>query len=133
MVALTSGRGRSSGSLRIGQAFGSKNFGMKAFAPRENRSAHRRRIKQRAVVILKPGIAIECTALDTSDTGARLNFRSRVILPRKFRLHLTEPAHETNVSVVWQKGTQAGVRYAVRLPGPKLKSAGLVRRLWASR
>jgi hypothetical protein len=104
---------------------------MKVRALSEQRSAHRRHVKQRAVAILKPGAEVDCTVLDTSETGARLNFRNRVILPKKFKVYLSAPAREIDVSVVWQKGTLAGVRYAVRLPGPKERSGGFFRRIRA--
>lgn len=97
----------------------------------EQRSAHRRHVKQRAVAILKPGAEIDCTVLDTSETGARINFRNRVILPKKFRVYLSDPAREIDVSVVWQKGTLAGVRYAVRVPAPKERPGGFFRRIRA--
>jgi hypothetical protein len=104
---------------------------MKASASGEHRSAYRRRVKQRARALLKPGAEIECTLLDTSETGARLSFRNPVILPKRFRMYLTEQGRDVDVSVIWQKGTLAGVRYAVRQPEPKAKSAGFVRRLFA--
>jgi hypothetical protein len=102
---------------------------MKARAIDEDRAAHRRRVKQRAVVILRPGVETQCTVLDTSETGARLSFRSMVILPKRFRLYFVESGRETDVSVVWQKRTLAGVRYAERLREPKVRP-GPVRRGW---
>ncbi|HWT29480.1 MAG TPA: PilZ domain-containing protein [Propylenella sp.] len=106
---------------------------MKVRALDDHRSAPRRRVRERAVAILKPGVEVDCTILDTSETGARLTFRSRVILPKKFRLYLAAPAREVDVSVIWQKGTLAGVRYSVRLADAKVKSqAGFVRRLLAA-
>jgi hypothetical protein len=104
---------------------------MKVRALSEQRSTHRRHVKQRAVAILKPGAEIDCTVLDTSETGARLNFRNRVILPKRFRVYFSAPAREIDVSVVWQKGTLAGVRYAVRLPEARERSGGFVRRIRA--
>ena len=105
---------------------------MKARALNEHRSAHRRHVKQRAVAILKPGAEIDCTVLDTSETGARLSFRSRVILPKRFRIYLSAAAREIDVSVIWQKGTMAGVRYAERLAESKARSGGFMRRIRAA-
>ena len=105
---------------------------MKVRALDDHRSAPRRRVRERAVAILRPGVQVDCTVLDTSETGARLTFRSRVILPKKFRLFMAAPAREVDVSVVWQKGTLAGVRYATRLPEARVRSsAGFVRNLLA--
>ena len=105
---------------------------MRIRADENHRIAPRRHVRDRAVAILKPGVEIDCTVVDTSETGARLTFRSRVILPKKFRLYLAVPGREVDVSVVWQKGTLAGVRYGTRLPEAKVRpSAGLVRRLFA--
>ena len=95
--------------------------GMKARALSEDRAAHRRHVKQRAVAILRPGVEIECTVVDTSETGARLRFRSGVILPKKFVVYLADAGREIGVTVVWQKATLAGVRYAERLPEPKAR------------
>jgi PilZ domain len=94
---------------------------MKVRAASEDRAAHRRHIKQRTVAILRPGVEIECTVLDTSETGARLRFRGGVILPKKFAVHLADAGREIGVTVVWQKGTLAGVRYAERLAEPKAR------------
>jgi len=92
---------------------------MKVRAASEDRAAHRRHVKQRAVAILRPGVEIECTVLDMSETGARLRFRGGVILPKKFAAYLADTGREIGVTVVWQKGMLAGVRYAERLPEPK--------------
>ena len=100
---------------------------MRAKALSEDRSAHRRRVKHRATAILKPGAEVECTIVDTSETGARLSFHTRVILPKRFRLYLAEAGRETEVSVVWQKGMLAGVRYSERLLEPKIRSRFLRR------
>jgi hypothetical protein len=106
---------------------------MKARALEDHRSAPRRRVRQRAVAILKPGVDIDCTLVDTSETGARLMFHTRVILPKKFRLYLIVAERQVDVSVVWQRGTLAGVRYSTRVPEAKTKtSASFVQRILAA-
>ena len=106
---------------------------MKARALEEQRSAPRRRVRQRAVAILRPGAHVDCTLVDTSETGARLMFHTRVILPKKFRLYLIVAERQVDVSVVWQRGTLAGVRYATRVPQAKTRtSAGFVQRFLAA-
>ena len=106
---------------------------MKVRALQDHRSAPRRRVRQRAVAILKPGVDVECTLVDTSETGARLMFHTRVILPKKFKLYLIVAEREVDVTVVWQRGTLAGVRYSSRVPEPKSRpSAGFVQRFLAA-
>ena len=97
-----------------------------------DRLAPRRRVKQHAAIIPQRGIAIDCTVMDISETGARLTFPSRIILPRKFKLHLATPTREIDVTVIWQKGTLAGVRFATRIPELKVRApASYISRLLA--
>jgi hypothetical protein len=82
----------------------------------ESRSAPRGRSTERGVVTLNDGVKIDCALHDVSETGARLEFRSRIILPRSFKLRLAKSRQEVAVTVMWQKATLAGVRFATRLP-----------------
>ncbi len=79
------------------------------------RSAPRGPSTERGFVTLNDGVKIDCALHDVSETGARLEFRSRIILPRSFKLRLAKSRQEVAVTVMWQKATLAGVRFATRL------------------
>ena len=81
----------------------------------ELRSVPRGRSTERGVVTLNDGVKIDCALHDVSETGARLEFRSRIILPRSFKLRFATSRQEVAVTVMWQKATLAGVRFATRL------------------
>jgi hypothetical protein len=95
----------------------------------ELRSAPRSRNTERGVAILKDGVRIDCTVHDVSESGARVGFRSRIILPKTFRLWLEKSGQEVGVTVMWQKSTIAGLRFATRLPQLKPKRVSLLARL----
>ena len=96
----------------------------------EYRLAPRIHRKQRGVVILKDRIEVDCTILDISESGARIAFQSRIILPKRFKLRLVASGRSVQVSVIWQKETQAGVRFAARLPEMKAKRGSVWHRLF---
>jgi hypothetical protein len=81
------------------------------------------------LVILNDGVKIDCALHDVSESGARLGFRSRIILPRSFRLRLGKSGQEVAVTVIWQKTTIAGVRFATRVPELRQNRPGLWARL----
>ncbi len=95
----------------------------------ELRSVTRGRSTERGVVTLNDGVKIDCALHDLSKTGARLEFRSRIILPRSFKLRLGKSGQEVAVTVMWQKATLAGVRFATRLPELSPSRASLWTRL----
>jgi hypothetical protein len=74
----------------------------------ENRVAPRAHAKQPGRVIIGR-TEVECTIRDVSATGARLSFRHPLFLPRMFRLRFDGRDHL--VTVVWQGGLFAGVRF----------------------
>jgi hypothetical protein len=64
---------------------------------------------------------LECTIRDLNVTGARLNFRQPTFLPRTFRLRFGD--EDQQVTIVWQRGPQAGVRFQnpIRLHEPRAR------------
>jgi len=74
----------------------------------ELRNAPRAPAKQRGTAIFG-GREIACTIRDLSALGARLNFAHPTFLPRQFRLVFDEG--DQKVTVVWQRGINAGVRF----------------------
>src|SRR5689334_18534172 len=92
---------------------------------RDNRNAPRTTSKQPASAILGDRSEVECTLRDLSSTGARLAFRHPIFLPKAFRLKFG--GYDERVSVVWQRGLYAGVRFQspIRLAAPKKKKLSL--------
>lgn len=76
---------------------------------RESRRVPRLSAKQRGTAIISGRAAIECIIRDLSSTGARLSFSHPTILPRAFRLQFED--HDERVSVIWQGGLFAGVKF----------------------
>jgi hypothetical protein len=95
----------------------------------ELRSVPRGRSTERGVVTLNDGVKIDCALHDVSETGARLEFRSRIILPRTFKLRFGKSGQEVAVTVMWQKATLAGVRFATSLSELRTARAPLWARL----
>jgi hypothetical protein len=93
------------------------------------RSAPRKDTKQTGTVVVSGRPEIDCTIRDLSASGARLSFRHPTFLPRTFRLKFGE--HDQRVTVVWQGGLFAGVRFQSSIPGmPAKKKRSL---FWLSR
>lgn len=93
---------------------------------RDNRQAPRSTSKQTAVAQLGDRSEVDCAIRDLSVTGARLSFRHPIFLPRSFRLKFE--GQDERVSVVWQRGLHAGVRFQSRIrmaAAPKKKRLSL--------
>jgi hypothetical protein len=90
----------------------------------EARRSQRRATSQRCVAVLGSRAEIECAIKDMSATGARLIFRHAAFLPKTFQLRFG--AEERRVTVVWQRGLSAGVRFQepVRMQAPKKRRLG---------
>jgi hypothetical protein len=88
---------------------------------RDERKAPRSASKTQAVAMLASRSELECTIRDLSATGARLSFRHPTFLPKTFRLQFG--AEDQRVTVIWQRGLFAGVRFQtpLRMPAPKKK------------
>ena len=85
----------------------------------ETRTAPRAAAKQRGTVVINRS-EVPCTIRDLSVHGARLSFHNPTILPRQFRLQFDK--HDQRVTVVWQAGRLAGVKFQTpigRLTAPK--------------
>jgi PilZ domain len=78
----------------------------------ELRNAPRSAAKHQGKAIIS-GREIACTIRDLSALGARLNFAHPTFLPRQFRLVFDEG--DQKVTVMWQAGGTAGVRFQTPL------------------
>ena len=82
---------------------------------REARNATRITAKTEGTVRISGKPDIPCTVRNLSNTGAMLNFAHPVILPRSFELKFD--GQEMRVSVVWQSGRLAGVKFQIPMRG----------------
>jgi hypothetical protein len=76
---------------------------------RDERVAPRLFQKRRGTAIFNGRAQLDCTIRDLSATGARLNFGHPTFLPRTFSLRFD--SEDQRVTVVWQRGQYAGVRF----------------------
>lgn len=81
----------------------------------ESRNAPRTESRQRSVAVLAGGREVACTIRDLSSTGARLGFMNPTILPRQFQLRWDD--QDQRVTVMWQAGVLAGVRFQQPIRG----------------
>ena len=81
----------------------------------ELRKAPRVAGKHHGVVSIPGRPDIACSIRDVSNLGARLSFSNPIILPRIF--HLKFDGVEQRVTVIWQSGKLAGVRFHLSLKG----------------
>jgi len=94
----------------------------------ETRNAQRSAARQRSFAVLGGHARVECTIRDISATGARLNFRNPIFLPRRFMLQFNSETQP--VVVMWQSGLFAGVRFQtpIRLASPPRAKPSIWRR-----
>ena len=86
----------------------------------EKRSAPRQSAKQPGKAVISGRSEVECTIRDLSSLGARLKFSHPTFLPRQFRLVFDDS--DQKVTVIWQAGVIAGVRFQTPLRNlPKRK------------
>jgi len=81
----------------------------------EARKAPRSSTRQRGKVLLNGRTDVTCTIRDMSTLGARLNFTAPIFLPRSFQLQGED--FDQKVTVIWQAGVMAGVRFATPVRG----------------
>ena len=92
----------------------------------ESRTAPRITAKNRGTAIISGRAEIDCQIRDLSAHGARLSFLNPTILPRQFQLQFD--GHDRRVTVIWQAGRLAGVKFQT-----PIKQAGLAKKksgLW---
>ncbi|CAN1506001.1 PilZ domain containing protein [Rhabdaerophilaceae bacterium] len=53
----------------------------------------------------------ECIVRDLSDTGAKLQVSSSVLLPENFDLHITQRGLVLKATMVWRVGNEMGVQF----------------------
>jgi len=82
---------------------------------REFRNTPRSSSKKQGKAFIS-GQEIECSVRDSSATGARLGFRHPTFLPKTFRLRFD--GEDQRVTVIWQRGLQAGVRFQSPIRAP---------------
>ena len=70
--------------------------------------------KQPGKAVISGRNEVECTIRDLSSLGARLKFSHPTFLPRQFRLVFDDS--DQKVTVIWQAGVVAGVRFQTPLP-----------------
>jgi hypothetical protein len=87
----------------------------------EARTAPRTTAKNRGTAIISGRTEIDCMIRDLSSHGARLSFLNPTILPRQFQLRFDD--QDQRVTVIWQKGRLAGVKFQspIRRPGAAQK------------
>jgi hypothetical protein len=92
----------------------------------EDRNAPRTATKTQGTAILGDQRRLDCAIRDLSATGAKLSFRQPTFLPKTFRLSFD--SEDQRVSVVWQRGLHAGVRFQtpIRRVTPPKKKKGLL-------
>jgi hypothetical protein len=81
----------------------------------DKRRAPRITGKQQAKALIGGRTEVGCTIRDMSALGARLRFPRPTFLPRKFRLAFDD--QEQTVTVIWQAGLLAGVRFETPVRG----------------
>ncbi len=89
----------------------------------ELRHAPRLPAKQRGKAFITGRSQVECVVRDVSSLGARLKFMNPTFLPRQFRLVFE--GTDQKVTVIWQAGLIAGVRFQTplrNLPAKKKRS-----------
>jgi len=79
----------------------------------DKRAARRHRTRLRSGKILDAGnkFLVECVVHDRSDEGARLRIVENVALTPPIRLFDDEQGTVHDVSIVWRRGQDLGVRY----------------------
>ena len=78
----------------------------------EKRVFSRRRVARECKVILRNSTALDCLVRDLSNGGANIEFEGLPPrLPSEFTLHLLATGANVPVSLVWQRGVRAGVRF----------------------
>jgi hypothetical protein len=91
---------------------------------RETRNAPRISAKHQGIVSIVGRPEIPCTLRNLSNLGAQLAFQNPTILPRAFQLRFD--GLDQRVSVIWQSGRLAGVRFQ----SPLKNISAPKKRLW---
>jgi hypothetical protein len=94
----------------------------------ESRNAPRATTKHQGKVVVGGRTDIECQIKDLSSTGAKISFSNPTFLPKVFTLKFDGEEHR--VTVKWQRGLQAGVRFQTPIRSPVQKKRGLL--AWAT-
>jgi hypothetical protein len=63
-------------------------------------------------VILSASTLVDCLVRNTSEGGAQIQFADVVALPSEFRLQIGASSVTRPVTLAWQRGLTAGVKFA---------------------
>ncbi|WP_108882984.1 PilZ domain-containing protein [Anderseniella sp. Alg231-50] len=87
------------------------------FQFQERRRSPRRNVKIGAnAVIANPEATIDCTILDFSESGAKLQMEDVDIITARFKLFIPDVDHIYECEVVWRDGKYLGVKFANSMP-----------------
>ena len=89
----------------------------------ESRVAPRIAARQKGKALIGSGKELDCSIRDLSATGARIGFSNPAFLPRQFRLQFD--GQDQKVTVIWQAGVIAGVRFQTPLPNMPQRKRGM--------
>jgi hypothetical protein len=78
----------------------------------DKRRARRQRTLKEGKVLLSDWTAIDCTIRDLTAEGARIVLGGATSLPQEFRLVTVATSTMMPVTLLWQRGLAAGVRFA---------------------
>ena len=78
----------------------------------ERRKFERKPVKIGASAIMSNADAtVDCTILDVSESGAKLELRDVDIVPARFKLFVPESDYIHDCEVVWREGPHLGVKF----------------------
>jgi hypothetical protein len=75
------------------------------------REPRKRALLAARIVFNNGSSTVDCQLRNISENGARLALFGAATLPEEFELRLPEQGYTRRVRVVWQRGTDIGVRY----------------------
>jgi hypothetical protein len=82
-----------------------------ASASDTSRVPRRRALLAARIVFNNGDSTVDCQARDVSSKGARLALDGSAMLPQEFELRFLKQGDSRRVRLVWQRGTDIGVRY----------------------
>jgi hypothetical protein len=91
----------------------------------DRRDAHRLEVSEPGQAAVSAGERVDCTILDVSDRGARIEVLHRLTLPNLFELSCNASGRSWWVDLVWQRAQVAGVRFTNPLSPPFAIRSGL--------
>lgn len=93
-----------------------------------SREPRRRSLLGARVVFNNGNSTVDCQVRDISENGARLILHGVATLPAEFELRFLQQGGSRMVRVIWQRGTEFGVRYIDSVREAKNKDSEAVLR-----